>query len=266
MENFDYVKMNKDSWNKRVPVHVQSEFYFVEEFLNGKSSLNEIELNLLGDIRGKSILHLQCHFGQDSLSLARMSAEVTGVDLSDAAIDQAKVLNEKLQLNAEFICCDVYDLKNHLDKKFDIVFTSYGTIGWLPDLDRWAEIVSHFLKPEGRFVFAEFHPVMWMFDNEFQTVGYNYFNSGPDIETSTGTYADPTSDIEITCAFWNHSTSEVLTSLFAQGLQLTQFQEFNYSPYNCFKHSEEFEPGKFRVKHFGNKVPLVFALEAVKSI
>jgi SAM-dependent methyltransferase len=228
MENFDYVKMNKDSWNKRVPVHVQSEFYFVEEFLNGKSSLNEIELNLLGDIRGKSILHLQCHFGQDSLSLARMGAEVTGVDLSDAAIEQAKVLNEKLQLNAEFICCDVYDLKNHLDKKFDIVFTSYGTIGWLPDLDRWAEIVSHFLRPGGKFIFAEFHPVMWMFDNEFQTVGYNYFNSGPDIETSTGTYADPTSDIEITCAYWNHSTSEVLTSLLAQGPQLTQFQEFNW--------------------------------------
>ncbi len=131
-------------------------------------------------------------------------------------------------------------------------------------MNRRAEIVSHFLTPGGKFIFAEFHTVMWMFDNEFQTVGYNYFNSGPDIETSTGTYADPTSDIEITCAYWNHSTSEVLTSLLAQGLQLTQFQEFNYSPYACFKHAEEFESGKFRVKHFGNKVPLVFALEAVK--
>ena len=118
MENFNYVKMNRDSWNKRVPVHVQSEFYFVEEFLNGKSSLNEIELNLLGDVRGKSILHLQCHFGQDSLSLARLGAQVTGVDLSDVAIAQAVELNDKLQLDAEFVCCDVYELKKHLDKIF----------------------------------------------------------------------------------------------------------------------------------------------------
>ena len=111
MENLDYLTMNKDSWNKRVPVHVQSEFYFVEEFLKGKSSLNEIELNLLGDVRGKSILHLQCHFGQDSLSLARLGAQVTGVDLSDVAIAQAIELNDKLQLDAEFVCCDVYELK-----------------------------------------------------------------------------------------------------------------------------------------------------------
>ena len=263
MEQSELFEMNRTSWNKRVAVHMKSDFYFLEEFLNGKTSLNEIELNLLGDIRGKSILHLQCHFGQDSLSLSRMGAEVTGVDLSDTAIEKARELNAQMNLNAEFVCCNVYDLKDHLDKKFDIVFTSYGTIGWLPDLHLWAEVVSHFLKPSGKFIFVEFHPVMWMFDNDFQTLGYNYFNAGPDIETSTGTYADPTSDIEITCAYWNHSTSEVLTSLLGQGLQLTQFQEFDFSPYACFKHAEEFEPGKFRVKHFGNKMPLVFALEVV---
>ena len=264
MEEEKLFELNRTSWNKRVDVHMKSDFYFLEEFLKGRTSLNEIELNLLGDIRGKSILHLQCHFGQDTLSLARMGAEVTGVDLSDEAIEKAKVLNAQMGLNAEFICCNVYDLKDYLDKKFDLVFTSYGTIGWLPDLDRWAEVVSHFLKPSGTFLFVEFHPVMWMFDNEFETVGYNYFNAGADIETSTGTYAEPTSDIEITCAYWNHSTSEVLTSLMGKGLQLTLFQEYDYSPYACFKHAEEFESGKFRVKHFGNKMPMVFALEMVK--
>ncbi|MFM7619546.1 MAG: class I SAM-dependent methyltransferase, partial [Bacteroidota bacterium] len=171
MEEEKLFELNRTSWNKRVAVHMKSDFYFLEEFLKGRTSLNEIELNLLGDIRGKSILHLQCHFGQDTLSLARMGAEVTGVDLSDEAIEKAKALNAQMGLNAEFICCNVYDLKNHLDKKFDLVFTSYGTIGWLPDLDRWAEVVSHFLKPSGTFLFVEFHPVMWMFDNEFETVG-----------------------------------------------------------------------------------------------
>ena len=146
MEQSELFEMNRTSWNKRVAVHMKSDFYFLEEFLNGKTSLNEIELNLLGDIRGKSILHLQCHFGQDSLSLARMGAEVTGVDLSDTAIEKAKELNTQMNLNAEFVCCNVYDLKDHLDKKFDIVFTSYGTIGWLPDLNRWADVVSHFLN------------------------------------------------------------------------------------------------------------------------
>jgi 2-polyprenyl-3-methyl-5-hydroxy-6-metoxy-1,4-benzoquinol methylase len=113
-----------------------------------------IELELLGNVKGLSILHLQCHFGQDSLSLARMGAHVTGIDLSDKAIKTAQELNAELHLNAEFICSDIYDLPQHLNKQFDIVFTSYGTIGWLPDLNKWAQIIHHFLKPEGKFIFV----------------------------------------------------------------------------------------------------------------
>ena len=148
MENLpDYLEINKQTWNNKTEVHIDSEFYDNENFLKGKSSLNAIELKLLGDFSNKKILHLQCHFGQDSLSLARLGAKVTGVDLSDQAIEKAKEFNEKLNLDAQFICCDVYDLPNHLDEKFDIVFTSYGTIGWLPDLTKWANLVSKFLKP-----------------------------------------------------------------------------------------------------------------------
>src|SRR5436189_4993553 len=131
----DYVELNRRAWNMRTTYHVQSSFYHVKEFTKGESSLNAIELALLGDIKGKSILHLQCHFGQDSLSLARMGAKVTGVDLSDKSIEKAKELNKQLDLDADFICCNIYDLPNHLTKEFDIVFTSYGTIGWLPDLN-----------------------------------------------------------------------------------------------------------------------------------
>src|SRR5688572_730649 len=136
----DYLEKNRRLWNARTDVHVTSEFYELDKFLAGKSSLNEIELNLLGDLKGKSVLHLQCHFGQDSISLARLGAEVTGVDLSDKAIAKAKELAKQTGANAEFICTDIYELPQHLDKKFDVVFTSYGTIGWLPDLDKWAKI------------------------------------------------------------------------------------------------------------------------------
>jgi 2-polyprenyl-3-methyl-5-hydroxy-6-metoxy-1,4-benzoquinol methylase len=104
----------------------------------------------------------------DTLSLARMGAKVVGVDLSDTAIQEAKKLNNDLGLDADFICCNVYDLENHLNEKFDIVFTSYGVIGWLPDLNKWAEIIAHFLKPGGFFYMAEFHPVVWMLDEDFR--------------------------------------------------------------------------------------------------
>ncbi len=158
----DYIAKNKTSWNDKTDHHYNSAFYDVDGFLKGKNSLNEIELKLLGDVSGKTILHLQCHFGMDSISLARMRAVVTGVDLSDKAIGKANELAQQTNAAATFVCCDIYDLPNHLNKQFDIVFTSYGTIGWLPDIDKWAAIVSTYLKPGGKFIFADFHPVVWM--------------------------------------------------------------------------------------------------------
>lgn len=163
--NTNYIEKNRQSWNQRTELHVTSAFYDVPGFINGASSLKDIELQLLGDVTGKTILHLQCHFGQDTLSLARLGATVTGIDLSDKAIEAARELAQKVQQDATFICCDLYDLPNYLDEQFDIVFTTYGTIGWLPDLDKWAKIVSRYLKPGGQFVFVEFHPVAWMFDD-----------------------------------------------------------------------------------------------------
>ena len=266
MENHqDYIKINKQTWNNKTDVHITSDFYDVASFLNGKSSLNDIELQLLGNVQGKKILHLQCHFGQDTLSLVRLGANVTGIDLSDNAIEKANEFAKKLEFEATFICCDIYDLPNHLDEKFDIVFTSYGTIGWFPDLNKWANIVSHFLKPNGKFVFAEFHPVVWMFDDYFKEVFYSYFNIEPIIEELTGTYADRYSDISAQTITWNHPTSEVLNALIQSGLEINSFDEFDYSPYNCFNKTEEFEKGKFRIKHLKNKIPMVFSLVATKK-
>lgn len=261
----DYISINKQTWNNKTEVHVESEFYDNDNFLKGKSTLNSIELELLDNVEGKNILHLQCHFGQDSMSLARMNAKVTGVDLSDKAIEKAKEFAEKINSNTKFICSDIYDLPNILDEKFDIVFTSYGTIGWLPDLDKWAKVVSHFLKPNGKLVMADFHPVVWMYDNDFKDVFYNYFNVEPIIENETGTYADRNSNIEAKTITWNHPISELLNALISNNLVLNQFNEFDYSPYNCFNETEEFEPNKFRIKHFENKIPMVYSILATKK-
>lgn len=260
----DYLKINQEAWNKRTAIHVESDFYDMESFLKGKSSLNSFELELLNDVKGKSILHLQCHFGQDTISLAKMGANAVGIDLSDKAIEFAKDLNEKMETNAHFVCSDVYSLPENLEGKFDIVFTSYGTIGWLPDLDKWASVISHFLKLGGELIFVEFHPVVWMFDDEFSTVRYNYFKDEPIIEESTGTYADKESSISAEYVSWNHSLSEVFTALMKNGITIAEFKEFDYSPYNCFSQTEEFEKGKYRIKHFGNKIPMVYALKGKK--
>lgn len=263
--DIDYLAKNKESWNKRTLLHVDSEFYDNEAFIAGKSSLNSIELDLFGDVSGKKILHLQCHFGQDSISLSRLGADVTGIDLSDQAIKTAQELAEKTGQSTKFVCSDVYDLPNHLDEKFDIVFTSYGTIGWLPDINKWANVVQHFLKPGGQFVIAEFHPVVWMFDDDFTKVQYNYFNDEPIIETEAGTYATPDADVKLENVTWNHGMAEVMMSLINAGLSIEEVHEFNYSPYDCVRHLEEFEQGKFRIKHFGNNIPMVYSIRAIKK-
>jgi 2-polyprenyl-3-methyl-5-hydroxy-6-metoxy-1,4-benzoquinol methylase len=261
----DYFELNRQNWNILAEHHVGSDFYDVKSFLEGRSSLNGIELGLLGDIKGKSVLHLQCHFGQDTISLARMGATVTGVDLSDKAIEYAEQFAAETGADARFICCNVYDLPEHLDQEFDIVFTSYGTIGWLPDLDQWASVVSRFLRQGGIFVFADFHPLVWMFDNDFKQVSYSYFNTGPIVETEKGTYADRQADITREYAGWNHGIGEVVNSLLAAGLQLTQLNEYNYSPHNCFRGMVEMELGKFTIEHLGAKIPMVYSLTALKG-
>jgi SAM-dependent methyltransferase len=264
-EKKNYIEVNRQSWNKRIDSHLRSDFYDLDGFLNGNTSLNDIELKLLGDVKGKSILHLQCHFGQDTISLGRLGARVTGVDLSDKAIESAKELSRKTHVDASFICCDIYELPKHLDRQFDMVFTSYGVIGWLPDLDRWGRIISRFLKPGGKLIFVEFHPVVWMFDDNFRKIDYSYFNTGAIVETENGTYADRNAPISQETITWNHPVSDVINSLIKNGLEINSLDEFDYSPYNCFNETMEFEPGKFRIKHFDNKIPMVYAITATKK-
>ena len=245
-----YFESNKELWNKKTSIHKSSDFYDLKGFMHGKNVLKEIELNELGDVDGKSLLHLQCHFGLDTLSWARLGADVTGVDFSDNAISTAKQINKKAKLDADFICSNVYDLKTNLNKKFDIVFTSYGVIGWLPDLVRWADVINYFLKPGGTFYMVEFHPVLWMMDDDFTQIQYSYFNDGV-IEIDTeGTYTDRKADIKHIEYSWNHGISEVIGALISQGLVIELMNEWDYSPYDCFANTVKNESGNYYIKGY----------------
>lgn len=266
MSNYnDYFEANKNLWNQRTAVHKDSTFYNLAGFRNGETVLTPIELNELKNVSGKTMLHLQCHFGMDSLDWARRGADVTGVDLSDTAISEAKKLNDELKLNAKFICSNVYDLRDHLDEKFDIVFTSYGTIGWLPDLDKWADIVAHYLKPGGLFYMAEFHPVLWMFDDDFTHIKYHYDNREIIVTENEGTYTDRSAAITGKEYSWNHSISEVLNALIKSGLKIENFNEHMYSPYPCFKNMTELKKDNWHIKGMEEKLPMVYSITAVKQ-
>jgi SAM-dependent methyltransferase len=268
MENYnEYFSANRNLWNQRTAVHKDSSFYNLAGFKAGENVLNAIELNELTDVKGKTILHLQCHFGMDSLNWARLGADVTGIDLSDVAINEARQLNDELKMNAKFICSNVYDLKEHLDEKFDIVFTSYGTIGWLPDLDKWAGIVSHYLKPGGIFYIAEFHPVIWMFDDAFTHIKYYYDNRELIVTESQGTYTDTDnkSNIKAKEYSWNHGLSEVFMALIRAGLTIESFNEYMYSPYPCFSNTVEIEKGKWQIKGMEGKIPMVYSILAKRE-
>ena len=160
------IEANRKNWNERTPVHAVSEFYDVAGFRNGRITLNDIERTEVGSVEGKSLLHLQCHFGMDTMSWARLGAQATGVDISNAAIDFARTLNDELQLNTRFICSNLYDLPDALDEEFDIVYTAMGVLCWLPDLSGWANVIARFLKPNGIFYILDGHPFSHILESE----------------------------------------------------------------------------------------------------
>ena len=193
-----YFEINQRNWDKRVDSHWESEFYDVEGFKKGNLSLRQIELDELGDVKNKSLLHLQCHFGLDTLSWARLGAKVTGVDFSSKAIAVARKLAKEVGIPAEFIECSVYDLPTLHQQNHDIVFTSYGTIGWLPNLDLWAEVVAESLRSGGTFFIADFHPFVWTLEEpNFQSFKNDYFNTDVIQLTEESTYADRNNSLNI---------------------------------------------------------------------
>lgn len=257
MSNDQYFEMNRKAWDERARVHLDSSFYDVPGFLQGKSSLTDIERSELKDVAGKSLLHLQCHFGMDTLSWAREGARVTGVDLSPVAIQQAEDLARQAGLSAEFICSNLYDFEPG-DCQWDIVFSSFGAVCWLPDLGRWATLIERCLKPGGQFYLAEFHPLYDIL------LGYSYFfRPEADVE-SEGTYTDNGDSIKNEMAVWAHPLSQVINELLGVGLELKFLNEFDYSPYNCFPDLIEKSPGRYYHLHRGQNAPMVYSLMATK--
>lgn len=267
-QNWDqYFKANTLHWNAMTEVNVDSDFYDLPSFIAGRNSLRQIELDGLGEgIAGKSLLHLQCHFGQDTLSWARMGAQVTGVDMSPQAIAKARELRDTLGIEASFVCCNVYDLPSHLEGQFDIVFASYGVIGWLPDVAQWARVGAQFLKPGGQLFLAEFHPYIWMYDSQFQTIEHAYFNRKVIAEPSGHSYADPDQALaeDLMEYGWNHPLSDVINGFIQAGLQIESLHEYDYSPWPCFPNLREDGPQQWVFEHFGRKIPYVYALKATK--
>ena len=269
MSNEKYMKANKDLWNEKTKVHVHSKFYNVDQFKKGKTTLKDIELSELGDVKSKSLLHLQCHFGLDTLSWARLGAEVTGVDFSQEAIDYAKGLSQELNIPAKFICTNIYDLPEIMTNRFDIVFTSYGVLCWLPDLREWAKVISRFLREGGIFYIVEGHPVNNIFDNEKDTKGleakYSYFHSTDPMKwESEGTYADRNAAISNPAFEWTHSMSDIINSLISAGLTIEFVHEFPYCFYGHYPFMGKDEKGWWHLRNVDAEIPLTFSLRAKK--
>jgi hypothetical protein len=260
----EWFALNRASWNARTPVHLRSRFYALEAFKAGQSSLRSIELEQVGDVRGRSLLHLQCHFGQDTLSWARLGARVTGMDLSEVAIAEARALATELAIPARFVEGNVYDAPALLGgERFDIVFTSYGVLGWLPRLEPWARAVAGCLARGGKLHLVEFHPMAWVWDEAFERPVYPYDAPGePILSEQTGTYAEPTAPVKLRDVGFNHGLASVVTALLAEGLVLERLTELDWSPYAIYPDMEEVAPGRFRTRRFGRSLPLVYALAA----
>jgi len=259
----DYFETNRGLWNGWAKINAGSEFYDVEGFKAGKTSLQEIELKELGNVGGKSLLHLQCHFGLDTMSWARMGAQATGVDLSDEAISIARSLSKELGIDARFINLNIYALPDVLDARFDIVFTSYGAVCWLPDLDRWAELIARYLKPGGIFYTVDFHPIINILDDEGDHIQRSYFyRSEPLSYEVQGSYTNWQADFKHKAYEWQHPISDIVGSLISSGLTLEFLHEFPFSPYACDRLTREIEPGRYELDKHPNSMPITYSIRA----
>lgn len=260
----DYAKINKKWWNEVTPIHASSKLYDLKSFKKGKSSLGVIEVEELGDVKEKSLLHLMCHFGMDTLSWGRLGAHVTGVDLSDSSITLARQLSEETGIPATFIASDIYDLPKVLDTKFDIVFTSYGVLCWVSNIKKWAKLIHYYLKDGGTFYITDLHPFTNMLSHDFKLY-YDYFDKTPYTDDSSGTYTDWNADIKGKTYVWLHTLSDVMNALIAQGLKIEYVHEFPFTIYDQFPgFMKQNKKGLYVLKDTSIQIPLLFSLKATK--
>ncbi len=266
------IEANRRNWNERTPIHVASDFYDVDGFKNGNITLNSIERREMGDVSGKSLLHLQCHFGMDTMSWARLGATATGVDISETAIDLARSLNDELGLGVRFIRSNIYDLPEVLDEQFDIVYTAVGVLCWLPDIEGWAKVVANHVRPGGKFYILDGHPFGGTIEPKEREDGlhdlvlhhpYFPYRDGQRYDGGyTYTGADP---ITTSCYEWQHSISEILNSIIGAGLMIEFFNEHAVSGFRMFPDMVKNDDGWWRLPERNESLPQMFSLGARKA-
>jgi SAM-dependent methyltransferase len=267
----EYTHANHAYWDEAVAIHAASEFYDVESFIAGRNTLKPVEREELGDVSGKTLLHLQCHFGLDTLSWARLGATVTGLDFSEQAVATAGGLAERTGIaDATFVCGNVYDAPSLIDGQFDIVFTSYGALCWLGDLARWASAAAALVRPGGVLYVAEFHPFAQIFDDEPDVTElrprYPYFPGGPPVRfDGEGTYADLGATLTNRVKYnFPYTVAGVVSSVIDAGLRVEFLHEFPFTEYKMFPFLRRDDDGMYRLPSEYGDIPLQFSVRARK--
>ncbi|MFB6893989.1 class I SAM-dependent methyltransferase [Kitasatospora sp. NPDC056327] len=260
----DWLATNRANWDGRVPVHVASEFYDVAGFVEGGDPMRAFEVDEVGDVTGRTLLHLQCHFGLDTLSWARRGATVTGLDFSGPAVEAATELAGRIGADtARFVVSDVYGAVEALGgRTFDVVYTGMGALCWLPDIARWARTAAALVSPGGFLYLAEFHPFADILGDDGRTVEYDYFDRDATVWDDPSTYTDgevpptaPTVTVE-----WQHGIGEVVSALVAAGLRIEFLHEHDFTLFARFPVLEH-DRG-YRYPAGRPRVPLMYSIRA----
>jgi SAM-dependent methyltransferase len=261
------VAQNRENWDDRTEIHLGSEFYDVERWLREQPGPRAREISALGDVSGLSLLHLQCHFGLDTLQWARAGATVAGLDFSPVAIEAARDIARRAGLadRSEFVCSDVYDATNALGARtFDVVYVSLGALCWLPSVDRWAAQVAALIAPGGRFLIHDVHPAAWALADDSLTIEHTYFEEAdPFVDDSPDTYTDADRPLVRRRSYeWNHGIGEIVTALIRHGLRLEWLEEHDWTVWPRFPWLVRNGDENFGPPPGTPRVPLSFSLLA----
>ncbi|MFC7870059.1 class I SAM-dependent methyltransferase [[Kitasatospora] papulosa] len=268
----DWHEINRARWDERVPIHAAGDFYGLDAFLAGRDALRDFELAEVGDVTGRTLLHLQCHIGLDTLSWARHgAAHVVGLDFSGPAVETARGLARSLELPADraaFVAADVYDAAQAVpDSSYDIVYTGLGALNWLPDVTRWAEVAASLVAPGGFLYLAEFHPFTDCLDDETgSTVTYDYFSREAWVDDSPGTYADLDAvTVHNRSVEWQHPVGEVVSALAAAGLQIEFLHEHDASLFPRYQVLKRGGDGYYRFPSDRPRIPMMYSIKASRQ-
>lgn len=260
-------ELNLASWDERVPLHLEGSFYDIPGFLEKRDVLRDFEIAEVGDVTGLDLVHLQCHFGQDTLSWAAHGARVSGLDFSGPAVEAARGLAAGLGVEADFVQADVYDAVGAFEgRTFDVVYTGFGALVWLPDLARWARIVSDLLRPGGFLYLSEFHPFTNLLDDETgAVVSHDYFDEGAKVWDEPGTYADETAQTQnnITVS-WDHTLGSVVSAIAGAGLRIEFLHEHENTLFPRYRNLKAGPDGIYRRPEGSPRIPMMYSIRASK--